>query len=442
MPVMAADAAAERAIREAAAAYAAAFNEGDLDAVAAQWAEQAELLEADTRFSGRDAIMAAIASGLDRAPGMTMGIEVDDVIFISPSLARVDGSLQVQFGKEEPGRRSRFTSLRVLEGDAWLLAESTVTPRYDDAIETVAWLVGTWSGESPLGLPVSLSSKLGLDGHVLISELTIQAAGPEGATVFQAMDTVHADRQTGELRCWSFDSTGARAEGSVASDGVRLNRSLTGISPAGSAGGQSRWVQVITPLDDNRIAIQSIERSIDGQPLPDTDVLILTRGNTIRNNFYGGGWYGGRGWYGAHFNAWWPGRWYGGWDGWGVGLATGLLWADLATWGGYGAAPVSYDYGTTVVYSDDAVSVAGEEAGTPEEYAQQATDLAESGAADGVAGDEDEWRPLGVYALARDGETKPSTFISLAVNQQGVLRGNYYDAISDSSMEITGKVDQ
>lgn len=277
MLVMAADAAAEQAIREAAAAYAAAFNEGDLDAVAAQWAEQAELVEAETRFSGRDAIMAAIGSGLDQAPGMTMGIDVDDVIFISPSLARVSGTLQVQFGKEEPGRRSGFTSLRVLEGDAWLLAESTVTPRYDDAIETVAWLAGTWSGQSPLGLPVSFRSKLDLDGHVLISELTIQAAGPEGATVFQAIDTVHADRQTGELRCWSFDSTGARAEGSVVSDGIRINRILTGTSPAGPAGGQSRWVQVITPLDDNRIAVQSIERSIDGQPLPDTDVLILTR---------------------------------------------------------------------------------------------------------------------------------------------------------------------
>lgn len=189
--------------------------------------------------------------------------------------------------------------------------------------------------------------------------------------------------------------------------------------------------------------LRSLGRGAGSAQLKGQSIQSLeNRGNTIRNNFYNGGWYGGRGWYGAHFNAWWPGRWYGGWGGWGVGLATGLLWADLATWGGYAASPVSYDYGTTVVYSDDAVSVAGEEAGTPETYAQQATDLAESGAADGVAGDEDEWRPLGVYALARDGETKPSTFISLAVNQQGVLRGNYYDAISDSSMEITGKVDQ
>ncbi|MGA0039603.1 MAG: hypothetical protein ACO3NZ_07125, partial [Pirellulales bacterium] len=53
------------------------------------------------------------------------------------------------------------------------------------------------------------------------------------------------------------------------------------------------------------------------------------RGSQIRNNFYNGNWYGDRGWYANNFNAWWPGGWYGGWGGWGVGLASGLLWADL-----------------------------------------------------------------------------------------------------------------
>ena len=168
---------------------------------------------------------------------------------------------------------------------------------------------------------------------------------------------------------------------------------------------------------------------------------LNARGSEIRNNFYNGNWYGGRGWYANNFGRWWPGGWYGGWGGWGIGLASGLLWADLAGWGGYGAQPIAYDYGTTVVYGDDGVTVAGENMGTPEEYSQSATDLAASGSGVDAAEEDSQWRPLGVYALARDGESKPSTFISLAVDADGVLRGNYYDAISDSSKEITGKVD-
>ena len=49
---------------------------------------------------------------------------------------------------------------------------------------------------------------------------------------------------------------------------------------------------------------------------------------------------------------------------------------------------------------------------------------------------------LGIFALARAEETNPSTFMSLAIDKDGLLRGNYYDAVSDTTMNITGKVDK
>ena len=170
---------------------------------------------------------------------------------------------------------------------------------------------------------------------------------------------------------------------------------------------------------------------------------LATRGDAIRGNFYRGGWYGGRGWYGAHFGAWWPGAWWGGF-GWGMGagMLAGLAWGDLAGWGGYGTAPVAYNYGTNVCYQDDGVYVQGERVGSAEEYAQQAATLAASGGADAKIAADDTWRPLGVFALARSEETNPSTFMSLAIDQAGLLRGTYYDAVSDSTQNISGKVDK
>ncbi|MFM8498204.1 MAG: hypothetical protein ACKOEM_22195, partial [Planctomycetia bacterium] len=170
---------------------------------------------------------------------------------------------------------------------------------------------------------------------------------------------------------------------------------------------------------------------------------LSNRGTMIRNNFYNGGWYGGRGWYANHFNAWWPGGWWGGF-GWGlgVGMLGGLAWGGLASWGGYAAAPVSYNYGTTVCYQDDGVYVQGTRVGSAEEYAAQAQSIAASGNADVQIANDDQWRPLGVYAVARGEETSPSTFMSLALDQAGLLRGTYYDAVSDTSINITGKVDK
>ncbi|MFM7076616.1 MAG: hypothetical protein ACKO3G_11200, partial [Planctomycetaceae bacterium] len=179
---------------------------------------------------------------------------------------------------------------------------------------------------------------------------------------------------------------------------------------------------------------------------------LNNRGNIVRNNFYAGGWYGGRGWYGNHFNAWWPGAW---WGGFGVGLGVGMLagwggfgwgggigYAPLCSWGGYGQAPVAYNYGSTICYQDDGVYVQGERVASADEYAQQASQLAAQGGADTKIAADDQWRPLGIFALVREEESSPSTFVSLAIDQAGILRGTYYDAVSDTQQNITGKVDK
>jgi hypothetical protein len=166
---------------------------------------------------------------------------------------------------------------------------------------------------------------------------------------------------------------------------------------------------------------------------------LAGRADAIRANFAHGDWHGGRGWYDTHFNSWWPGGW---WGGFGWGMMGGLMWSSLAGWGGYPAAPISYNYGTNVCYQDDGVYVQGQRVGTAEEYAQQASDLAAQGGPDTQIAETDEWRPLGVFALARAEESNPSTFLSLAIDKDGLLRGTYYDAVADQTTNVTGKVDK
>jgi ketosteroid isomerase-like protein len=121
-----ADADAKQPLLDAAIAYAEAFNSNDMEALAAQWAEHAELFEADQQLVGRDAIMEAIAASRARLPKAQMTIEIDDIHFIAASLARISGRLTMEAVKDGPRISSEFTSLRVLESGQWLLAESTV----------------------------------------------------------------------------------------------------------------------------------------------------------------------------------------------------------------------------------------------------------------------------------------------------------------------------
>jgi hypothetical protein len=181
---------------------------------------------------------------------------------------------------------------------------------------------------------------------------------------------------------------------------------------------------------------------------------LADRGATIRNNFRNTDWYRNAGWYGDHFGCWWPGGWW-----FAGGMMAGMLWTDLFAWGGYGAyggggggggggyagggvATIPYDYGTTVVYQNDGVYVQGTRVGTAEEYAAQAATIAGQGGADAKIADDDQWRSLGVFAMARTEETDPSNFLSLAIDKEGILRGTYYNAVSDESAHVTGKVDK
>jgi len=188
-------------------------------------------------------------------------------------------------------------------------------------------------------------------------------------------------------------------------------------------------------------ADRGLAGGIDGRGAvrPYSGTALAGRADAIRANFAHGDWHGGRGWYDTHFNCWWPGGW---WGGFGWGMMGGLMWSSLAGWGGYAAAPISYNYGTNVCYQDDGVYVQGQRVGTAEEYAQQASDLAAQGGPDTQIAETDQWRPLGVFALARAEESNPSTFLSLAIDKDGLLRGTYYDAVADQTTNVTGKVDR
>jgi hypothetical protein len=147
-----------------------------------------------------------------------------------------------------------------------------------------------------------------------------------------------------------------------------------------------------------------------------------------------------RGWYTDH-----PGAWFA------AGWATGAAWR-AATWNSVGSwldyyptTPVYYDYGNNITYEDNSVYVNGQDAGTAEQYYQQASDLAQAGstvdASADAAGDE-QWLPLGVFALTKAGETNSIVTIQLAVNKQGIIRGNYTDTKTNKTMVIQGSVDK
>jgi hypothetical protein len=138
------------------------------------------------------------------------------------------------------------------------------------------------------------------------------------------------------------------------------------------------------------------------------------------------------GWYRQYPGAWRAARW-----------AVASLWAapayaSVASYCPVPEEPIYYDYGSSVVYQDGDVYVDGDKTASAEQYAQQADRLAGLGTKVEPK-ESDEWRPLGVFAIVQGDEKTSNQVFQLAINKDRIIRGNYYDGLSDTVLPVTGK---
>lgn len=260
-------AAVREAVVKASAAYAEAYNNRDFKALADQWVERAELVEGGSRVVGRDSILVSIRGWLDRHAQAAMQVKVTDVEFVTPALARVRGVITFSRRPGDKPVESRFESLRALEQGTWRIVESSVARNHAAALDDINWLVGAWQAtDAKAGTTIDAVYEKAIDGRAIIGRVKLAT---KGGKPVEAVEIIHADRGDGVIRAAVYDSTGAHAEGVIESDGTSLNRSLVGVPGDGVAGSRAQWVQTIVPGGEGRFTMQSIERSLDGRPLPD-----------------------------------------------------------------------------------------------------------------------------------------------------------------------------
>lgn len=260
------------ALKKASAAYAEAFNKNDFTALADQWTTQAELIEGGARLSGRDTIVASLRAWRSRHPEATLEIDLRDVEMVAEPLARVAGVMRFKTKPGEKPVESRFTGLRVREGDTWRLAESRVTPAHVAALDDIEWMIGTWQAEVADRATIEITYEKALGGYAIVGRTKITPKPGKAALLpngIEALEVIHADRDAGLIRSWVFDSTGARAEGYFEWDGAAFDKVMTGTPSDAVRGRVASWVQVISPTGEGRCTTHMIERSIDGVNLPD-----------------------------------------------------------------------------------------------------------------------------------------------------------------------------
>lgn len=139
-------------------------------------------------------------------------------------------------------------------------------------------------------------------------------------------------------------------------------------------------------------------------------------------------------WYAGYPGAWWPGKWAVATTAWAA-----ASWATTGSYCGCSDEGTYYDYGENVTYEDETVYNGEEPVATADQYYDQAKQLAQSR----MTLQNDEWMPLGVFAVITEAnQTKADKVVQLALNKEGAIRGNLQDSLTDTVTPVYGAVDQ
>lgn len=272
------------------------------------------------------------------------------------------------------------------------------------------------------------------------------AGGSSGHVVMGPNGNVNAGRSRGAAVVGPGGRAiagGSHAGATVGSGGEEIHGSRGGIAsgPGGTIAGGSRGAVAVGPHGAVAGGGRYVAgRGVYGAGAAGTRFVVASdlrgQGAYVRNSFRAYGSFT-PGWYTNH-----PGAWFA------AGWAAGAVW-NACTWGecagyfGYpaDASAVYYNYGDNVTYQDGRVYYDGESYATEEEYADQATEIAAQGQTSQPGADE-KWQPLGIFALIKGDETSSNDIFQLALNADGILRGNYYNAVTDATTPVSGSLDK
>lgn len=268
-------AAEDAAIRATSEAFTKAFDAGDAKAVAALWTADGTLVDAGGEtFSGRPAIESAYAEFFKGMPGVKMQVTIDSVRMLGNDAALEEGHASVTSPSGETSEPAKYLAVHVKQGGKWLMASVHEAPATTAAssspLTALDWLAGTWTAEER-GATSTVTCRWLPNHSFLERKYSVTAADK---TTTSGVQLIGVDPRSSSIVSWGFNSDGGRTMGTWLEHPNGWAIEMVGLNAEGI---DTRAVNVLTKLDKNAYAWQSVGRSVGGTPLPDVDEIIFKR---------------------------------------------------------------------------------------------------------------------------------------------------------------------
>lgn len=266
----------EAMIRELGERYIAAFNQHDAEALAAYWSPEAVYTNRLTgeQVIGRPAIAQQFSMLFADAGALKLDVTVDSIEFISPNVALEKGVATFVAAEEQP-EPVPYSAVYVKRDGQWLLDRVTddpqpVVPTHYEQLKPLEWMIGSWVDQSD-GVAVQADCNWTKNRNFITRSFAVAI---DGEPDLSGMQIIGWDAGEKQIRSWTFDSDGGFAEAHWSNQGDQwyvIKKGKTADGRAVSA------VNVMTYVDDDTFTLKSVQRSVDGQLLPDIDEVVVVR---------------------------------------------------------------------------------------------------------------------------------------------------------------------
>ena len=176
---------------------------------------------------------------------------------------------------------------------------------------------------------------------------------------------------------------------------------------------------------------------------------MRVQGNYVRGDFDD---------YGVFNSNWhtrYPGAWYA--RGYAAGTWSHATWPAINSWFDASWPATSYSYGDNITYEGSDVCLNGQPIASAADYYQSALNLAQTGEEADVPDEQPptdgekasttdnadaQWLPLGIFEGIPPNEKSSHMLFQLAVNREGIVRGNYFNKSDKNAQQVQGAVDE
>ena len=226
---------------------------------------------------GKPAIVDMYASSFDENPSLKLEPKVEEIRFLTPDVARVEGQTRLSTETGDASEFTRFSSLLVKRDGKWLVAEirEYAVPVEDvssyERLKELEWMVGEWVDESE-SVKSSSNVRWADNQSFLIRAYQVEVDGEKATsgTMF-----IGWDPQTGQIKSWVFDSNGGHGEGLWTRTGE--NEWVVKAHGVLRDGRPTSATQIHIVLNKDAIKTSSIDRIIGGEIAPDIADVVMVR---------------------------------------------------------------------------------------------------------------------------------------------------------------------